>query len=93
MKVDYKFDTAHTNDNEMAYFALLEAAVASVDQHSYIRIDKTPTQYLFRISPTGLIFINSLIAQINSLNNALSLQVEWGKSFKNSSNIFFTLHI
>lgn len=93
MQVDYKFDTKHILDNEMAYFALLEGVIASVDQHCYIRIDKTPTQYLFRVSPTNVVSINSLISQINNLNNALHLQVDWGKSFKNTSNIFFTLHI
>ncbi len=93
MQVDYKFDILHTADNEMAYFILLEGTIASVDSHCYVRVDKTPSQYLFRISPTSVVSINSLIAQINNLNNALSLQVDWGKSFKNTSNIFFTLHI
>lgn len=93
MQTEYKFDKKHILDNEMAYFTMLETAISSVDHFSYIRIDKTPTQYLVRISPTASDYINSIVSQINDLNNSLRLKVDWGKSLKNSSNIFFTLHI
>jgi hypothetical protein len=91
--IEYKFDKGHIPDNDISYFSILDTTICSVDQYSSVRIDKTPTHYLFRISPTSSNYINSIIKQINTLNNSLQLKTEYGKSFKNNSNIFISLTV
>lgn len=80
-------------DNEEAYFSLLEGVIGSVDDNSYLEIRKAPNKYSFRISPSLPMFINMLVIEINNLHNLLNIKVEYGKSLKNMGIITFFLSL
>lgn len=91
--VEYKnFNIATIPDNEAGYFNLLQVAIQSVDDFYYLSISKAPKAYNIRISLTQTGLVDSLISQINNLNNALKLKVEWSKSSK-SGNIYFKINL
>jgi len=85
------FPTTHIKDNEIAYFNNLESAIFACDQYSITQIEKANTHYVVRISPSKNLYINSIIKNINNLNNSLQIRIDWSKSSKASGNIFFIL--
>lgn len=93
MEIAYNnFSLSTIPDNEASYFAMLKGAIASVDHLYYMSVTRAPTAYLIRISLSTENMINSLISQINSLNNALHIHVEYSKSAK-KGNLFFKVFL
>lgn len=91
--VEYKnFNIATIPDNEAEYFSLLRTAIQSVDDFYYLSIVRAPQAYNIRISLTQTGLVDTLIAQINNLNNLLQLRVEYSKSAK-SGNIYFKINL
>lgn len=86
------FLLSHIPDNEVAYFTMLEGAISSVDRHYYLSITSTPTAYNIRITLSAPEMVNSLILQLNTMNNALGIHLEYSKSVK-KGNIFFKLNL
>ncbi len=80
-------------ENEKAYFLLLEGLVNSVDENSQMEIRFGKEHHSFRISPSIPIHINSLVQEINALHNLLNIQVEYGKSLKNSGILSFFIDL
>jgi hypothetical protein len=80
-------------DNDRVYFSLLEAVINSVDELSIGEVVKTPSHYLFRVSPSLSTITNSLVTSLNDFHNSLSLKVEYSKSMKKSCNISWKLEI
>jgi hypothetical protein len=89
----YNFDKSHLRDNDSLYFDLLESVIKSVDRFAIIKIDKSIQSFNVRVSINIQNGVNSLISQINSFNNAMGIKVEFGKSFKKNTNIFFKIPI
>lgn len=87
------FDKHHIQDNEILYFKLLETTINAVDIFAIIRVDKSINSYNIRTSLSKQNLVDVCINQINSLNNAMGIKVEFGKSFKKNTNIFFKLPI
>ncbi len=89
--VEYKdFSIERMPDNEAAYFRMLESVISSVEDAYYLSITKTPDSYKVRISLEDPEYVNSLVSQVNNLNNAMKIIVSWGKSIK-AANIFFSI--
>lgn len=91
MEIKYSnFDIEHAPDNEVVYFSLLSGAVSSVDDFSYMNVTKSPTGYYIRVSMSHPEMTNVLFDQINALNNALHIRVDYSKSAK-KANLFFKI--
>lgn len=80
-------------DNDTAYFSLLQAAVESIDEYSNVIVSRGPESYIFRLSPSHPMYIDSLIDAIIKLNTLLKIHVNFSKSMKNSCNISFSIPI
>lgn len=74
----------------MAYFSLLEGAVSSVDDFATMAITKSPKDYSLRISLTHPEMNDVLFQQINAVNNACHIIVEYSKSVK-KGNLYFKI--
>lgn len=77
-------------DNEAVYFHMLMGIIESVEDAYYLSITRTPGSYKIRISLSDPELTNVLVQQLNNLNNAMHLKVDFGKSMK-KSNIFFAI--
>ncbi len=91
MRVIKKDFPSVLQENELAYFSLIEGLIASVDTNAFLEIRHSPIHYSFRISPSFPSCLNSLVEQINALHNLLGIKVEWGKSLKNAAILSFNL--
>lgn len=80
-------------DNDEQYLLLVESVINSIDENSIAVVTKTPSTYLFRISPSTANLINSIISSLNQLHNTMHLHLSYGKSMKNSGNISFSIDI
>ena len=87
------FDNTHIRDNEILYFKILESTIRSTDKFAIIVVDKSTLSYNIRVSLSLQNLVNVTINQINNLNNALGIKVDFGKSLKKTTNIFFKIPI
>ncbi len=92
MKV-YRKSMGIIPDNEEQYFSMLSAVIDSVDEFSIMVIHKNPKNYQFQISPSGAIYLNLIIKEINRLNNLYGLKASYSKSMKASTSIDFFIQM
>jgi hypothetical protein len=79
------------SDNDELYFSLLRGVIESIDCYSHLEISRNPNTILFRLSPSSTMYIDTLIKDINSLNNMLNIKVHFSKSIKSTSIISFNI--
>lgn len=92
MEIVYK----HFNiipDNEMNYFAQLKGVLESVDEYSSMQITRTPSHYLFRLTPSTPSYTNNIIEELNKYHNLLNIRVKFSKSIKTTSVINFKIKL
>jgi len=82
-----------TLDNDEQYILLVESMVNSVDNNAIGKIIKTPSSYIFRISTSDVVYVNSLISSINELNTFVKISLNWAKSCKKNGTLSFTIPI
>lgn len=92
MKV-YRKSIGIIPDNEEQYFSILSAVIESVDEFSVMVIHKNPKNYQFQITPSEAVYLNSIIKEINRLNNLYGLKADYSKSMKASTSIDFFISI
>lgn len=92
MKV-YRKSIGIIPDNEEQYFSMLSAVVESVDEFSVMVIHKNPKNYQFQITPSEAVYLNSIINEVNRLNNLYGLKANYSKSMKTSVSIDFFISI
>lgn len=85
------FSIEHIPDNDAAYISLLEGMINSVDGNSTMAITRSPTGWMFRISPSSPQFINLLMEQIIGMNKYFGIMLNFSKSMKTSSSISFSI--
>lgn len=78
-------------DNDSSYFNLLRATIDSMDPAASMSITKGSTGYVFRLLPSGSIYIDGLIRQLTEMNTLMGIQLEFSKSVKSSSVISWKL--
>jgi len=78
-------------DNDRAYLYLLESVINSVDELSTLEVRKNPNNFSFRIALSGN-FVDPLIKELNSLHNLIKVKVDFSKSIKTSSTLYFKIN-
>ena len=76
-------------ENEKQYYALLEAAITSVDEWANVIINKGPTSISIRISPSLPVLYPLILKEMTQLHNILNIKLNLSKSIRKTSNIHF----
>lgn len=92
MQLSTKYFPKILQDNEMIYFAYLEAVIDSVDELSTLEIIKNTDSYNFRLAPSLPKYTEMLIEELLKFHNLLGIELIFSKSIKTSSTIFFKIN-
>lgn len=91
MKIIYKNIGSVVLENDRAYLNVLEAVLNSVDELCTLEINKEPKAYSFRVATSSPSYLTPIIESLNSLHNAFNIKVDFSKSIKSSSSIFYKI--
>lgn len=80
-------------DNETTYFSHLEGVVDSVDELASVEVFRGPVSYSFRISTSTPMYSQPLLKSLLDFHTLLGIQLDLGKSIKNSSTISFVIYM
>lgn len=77
---------------ENTYFLHLEGIVSSVDAHADVIVMRRLQGVSVRISPSSPAYFEIILQTIKKTHRFLGLEVEFSKSMRISSNIFFNIN-
>lgn len=80
-------------ENELTYFAHFQGIVDSVDELATAEVNRGPSSYIFRITPSLPRYSQTLLHSLLEFHTLLNLRLELGKSIKSSSTIHFVIHL
>jgi hypothetical protein len=81
------------DDNDLAYFAFLQALISSVDAQAEGCVIKTPKAIVFRITPSKATLYDILLKTIKDANNAFGIKVIFSKSMTTSKSVSYRIEI
>lgn len=80
------------SENEQTYFRYLEGIVSSVDMDAQIMATKRIEGISVRITPSSLQVFPLILQQVKKFHTMLGLHLDFSKSMKTGSNIFFNIN-
>lgn len=78
-------------DNEQQYYNLVESVIASIDEYANVIITKQPKSLTIRINPSEARLYPLILSELTQLHNILKIRLNFSKSIKNTTTIFFSI--
>ena len=81
------------DDNEVAYYNMLQSMVEAADSEALGHLQRTPDSVIIRITPSKNDLYSIILLVVKEINTIFGLVVEFSKSIKTSKNIVFRIKI
>ena len=80
-------------DNEEVYFKLLEGVISSLDELCSLEINRTGHSYTFRLATSTPQYSQPLLQELINFHKAIGIKLDFSKSIKANSTIFFQINL
>lgn len=81
------------DDNEVAYYNMIQTMIESADCSALGHLIKTPEAVIVRITPSNINLYKIVLQTIKEINTMFGLTVEFSKSITTSKNIVYKIKI
>jgi hypothetical protein len=78
-------------DNELAYYSMLQAVIESVDELASMRITRKPTAVSFILVPSTPKYSQPLLQEVLSFHRVMGLKLNLSKSIRTTTTIQFEI--
>jgi hypothetical protein len=79
------------DDNEVAYYSMLQAVIESVDELASLRITRKPEAVSFILAPSTPMYTQMLLGEILSYHRAMHIKLSLSKSIRTTTTIQFEI--